>query len=141
MGILDILGPVIKLAGKALGLGGKAQELADALSGAPPEVRAQLARDLQEHERAMKALSIEELKTLLSEPLAMIQSEDRFVKRARPFGLYTFYVASVVLVVAQIAGATVDPAAILTILGPLAGVGGTYTYMRTREKLNGNGKE
>lgn len=139
MGILDLLGPVLKIAGKALGLGGKVQEVVDAIEGAPPEVRAKLAADLQQHEQALKALSIEEMRVAMSESIAMVQSEDKFVARARPTGLYIFYVVSAAIAIGMLFGVKIDPTAVLTILGPLAGVGGTYVYNRTREKLNGNG--
>jgi len=139
MGLLDLLPGALKGIGKLLGIGGKVQEVADAISGAPPEVRAQMAAALQEHERAMRQLDIDELKTFMSESLAEIQSPDRYVSRARPTGLYIFYIVSAAIAVGMLFGVKIDPTAVLTILGPLAGVGGTYVYMRTKEKLgNGN---
>jgi len=103
-----------------------------------PEQRVALDAAMKEHEAEMARLNIEEMKAAMAESLAMIQSSDKFVARARPFGLYSFYLATLALVAASIAGAKVDPAAILTLLAPLAGVGGTYVYKRTQEKLNGN---
>ena len=139
MGILDLLGPILKVAGKVLGIGDKVKEVADAIEGAPPEVRAKIAADLQQHEQALKALSIEEMRVAMSESIAMVQSSDKYVSRARPTGLYIFYLASAAIAVGMLFGVKIDPTAVLTILGPLAGVGGTYVYNRTREKLNGNG--
>lgn len=139
MGILDLLGPILKVAGKVLGIGDKVKEVADAIEGAPPEVRAKIAADLQQHEQALKALSIEEMRVAMSESIAMVQSSDKYVSRARPTGLYIFYLVSAAIAVGMLFGVRIDSTAVLTILGPLAGVGGTYVYNRTREKLNGNG--
>ena len=98
-----------------------------------PEVRLAML----EHEQELKRLAIEEMRVANEESLAMIASDDKFVSRARPSGLYTFYVCAVAEIVAELLGADIDPVAILTILAPLAGVGGTYVLNRTREKLSG----
>ena len=141
MNLLTFLPSVLKTLGGILGISDKVKVVTDALASAEgsPELRAQLQQALLGHEAEMQRLNIEEMKAAMSESLAMIASEDKFVKRARPFGLYAFYVCTLALVGAHIAGIAIDPAAILTILAPLAGVGGTYVYRRTTEKLNGNG--
>lgn len=140
--ILSIAGKVIKAAAGILGVD-SVKDVVDAISNnkMTPEQRLALEAAAQEHEAEMERLNIEAMKVAMQESLAMVTSDDKFVKRARPFGLYSFYVASLALVIAEIAGAKVDPTAILTLLAPLAGVGGTYVYKRTQEKLNGNGHE
>jgi Holin of 3TMs, for gene-transfer release len=144
MGI-PILGPVLKIVKAAAGILGvdSVKDIFDAVQNnkLTPEQRVALEQAVLEHEQEMERLNIEAMKVAMQESLAMVSSEDKFTKRARPFGLYSFYVASLALVAAQIAGATVDPAAILTILAPLAGVGGTYVYKRTQEKMNGGSGE
>jgi holin (3TMs family) len=140
--ILNLAGKVIKAAAGILGID-SVKDVVDAIANnkMTPEQRLAIEASANEHEEEMERLNIEAMKVAMQESLAMVTSEDKFVKRARPFGLYSFYLASLALVVAEIAGAKVDPTAILTILAPLAGVGGTYVYKRTQEKLNGNGHE
>jgi len=134
--LLSLLPGALKAIAKVTGLG-VAEKAADALAGLQetPELRAALL----EHEQKMKALGIEEMKTAMSESLAMIGSDDKFVKRARPTGLYIFYAVSAAIAIGMLFGVQIDPTAVLTILAPLAGVGGTYVYRRTTEKLNGGG--
>lgn len=136
MNPLDLLPGVLKAVAKILGIG-KLSEAADALSNAQvtPEQKLELQKALVE----FRQLDVEELKTVMTEALAEIQSTDKYVSRARPTGLYLFYIVSAGLATALILGVKIDPTAVLTILGPLAGVGGTYVYRRTTEKLNGNG--
>lgn len=117
------------------------KEAADAIQNAqiPPEKLAELQEALQRHELAMKALSVEELKTAVSESVAMISSSDKFVSRARPTGLYAAYIVSAALGAALIFGVKVDATAILTLMGPMYGAASVYVYSRTKEKLNGYG--
>jgi hypothetical protein len=131
----SILRTIVKLTGLPLG------DAATALEGAQltPEQAAAVQEALQRHEAAMKALSVEELKAVISENVAMVTSPDRFVSRARPTGLYIFYLITGVLAVAKILGAAIDPSAIVTILLPLGGTSGLYVYQRTQEKLGKNG--
>lgn len=136
---LKLLPGVLRQVAKILKLP-KLEEAAQDLAEAPltAEQQAELEAALLRHEQAMKALSVEEMRAALSEGIAMVQSDDAFVKRARPFGLYAFYTLTAAVAVAQIAGVSIDAAAIMATLGPLGGVAGTYTYRRTSEKL-GNG--
>lgn len=140
MSLLGLLPGVLKTIGRVLGLGA-ATEVGKALENLqiPPEKQAELRLALLSHEADMKQLNIDEMKQAMSESLAMIQSSDKFVSRARPTGLYIFYTISAALAIGMIFGVKIDPAAILTILSPLAGVGGLYVYKRTQEKVNGNG--
>lgn len=133
--ILRTIGKITKL--NALG------DAATALQGATltPEQEAQIQEELHRHEVAMKELAVEELKALLAEQRVEVQSEDAFVRRARPTGLYCFYAICTATALALIGGKSIDAAAILTVVGPLAGVSGWYVQSRTREKLNGNGRE
>jgi hypothetical protein len=131
----SVLRTIAKITGLPLG------DAATALEGAKitPEQQLALQESLERHEQAMKALSIDEMKTAMSESLAMIASPDKYVSRARPTGLYIFYGVSGGIAAAMIFGVHIDATAILTILGPLAGVSGTYVYQRTQEKLGRNG--
>lgn len=140
MNLLALLPEVLKVVGKVTGLSvfGNAST---ALTGLqlPPEKQVELQEAVLVHEQQMKALSIEEMKTAMSEGLAMIASPDKYVARARPTGLYIFYLVSAAIAIGMLFGVKIDPTAVLTILGPLAGVGGTYVYQRSQEKI-ANGK-
>ena len=138
--LLRLLPGILKTVASVTGLD-IVKQAADAIGGAAlsPEQEATLQAQLQRHEEAMKALSIDEMKTAMSESLAMISSSDKYVSRARPTGLYIFYAVAASIAVAKIFGSAIDPTAILTILAPLAGVGGAYVFKRTEEKLTRNG--
>lgn len=138
--LLSLLPGVLKAVGKILGIG-KLDEAASALENAQisPEKQAELQQALIEQTKALRTLDIEELRTMMTEAIAEIQSPDKYVARARPTGLYIFYVCTAAVVTATILGVKIDPVATLTMLSPLAGVGGLYTYRRTTEKMNGNG--
>lgn len=138
--LLGLLPTILKTIGRVTGLS-VVNDAAEALTKAQfsPEQQAQLQSELLRHEAAMKQLSIDEMRTAMSESLAMISSADRYVSRARPTGLYIFYGVSSAIAVGMLFGVKIDPTAVLTILAPLAGVGGTYVYSRTREKLGKNG--
>ena len=136
MSLLSLLPGVLKTIAKVTGLDAMGR-VADVLASLPPDQQAAVQAALLEHEAKMKALGIEEMKAAMSESLAMIASEDKYVKRARPTGLYIFYVVTAAIAIGMLFGVTVDPTAVLTLLAPLAGVTGTYVFRRTTEKLNG----
>lgn len=140
MNLFALLPKILNVAGRVLGIG-VLKDASAALSAVQltPEQETQLQQALLVHEAAMKQLSIDEMKTAMSESLAMISSSDKYVSRARPTGLYIFYAVSAGIALGMLFGVHVDPTAVLTILAPLAGVGGTYVYARTKEKLSGNG--
>jgi hypothetical protein len=102
-----------------------------------PEQRALLAS----HEVALRELAFKELETEINAKVDLmkteIKSEDPYVRRARPTGLYISYICSLALVGAVVAGVDVDPTAILTLLGPLMGFSGWYSYNRSQDKKNG----
>lgn len=140
MNIFDIVKGVLKTAARVAGLDlgnpGKGSVLENAVEVLERMKDTPEMRDaIREHEREMKALSIEELKVVLSENLAMLQSEDKFVARARPTGLYFFYFLSGLLIIAHILGKTLDPTFVWSVLGPLGSVGGLYVWKRTQEKV------
>lgn len=136
MNILGLLPGILKTVAKITGLD-IFNTAAGAVGGMSPEEKIELQKAMMEHEAAMKQLGIEEMKAAMSESLAMIASPDRYVSRARPTGLYIFYAVTAVIAIGMLLGVEIDPTAIITILAPLAGVGGTYVYRRTTEKLNG----
>lgn len=140
MNWLSLIPDALKAIGKITGLN-IASDAADAITKLTlsPEQQAQLQQALFTHEQAMAQINLDQFKTAMSEAVAEIQSPDKYVSRARPTGLYIFYIVSGAIAVGMLLGVKIDPTAVLTILGPLAGVGGTYVYQRTQEKINGNG--
>jgi hypothetical protein len=60
-----------------------------------------------------------------------------YVKRARPTGLYIFYLVTVVLVVAIVFKVEVSVPDVLALTGPLAGYGSWYAFNRSQDKKNG----
>ena len=138
MGInpLKLLKKAAEVLGGAVGIDIKGA--LDALDDSPdPQVQAAL----QQFEVQMKELALEELQTEIDAKVDLmkteIQSQDAFVRRARPTGLYISYIVSVGLATALILGQEVDAAAVLTLIGPLMGFSGWYTYNRTQEKKSG----
>ena len=106
----------------------------EAMAGMPPEQRVAF-------ETKMAEIGLEEFKTEINAKVDLmkteIQSKDKFIGRARPTGLYIYYLVTVVAVVALVAGIELDTGALVTIVAPLAGFGGWYTHNRTKEKVNG----
>src|SRR5512146_1689384 len=89
MNLLGLLPNVLRAVGKVLGID-VVKQAGDALAGATlsPEQQVAVQQALAQHEEKLRELGIKELKTALSENLAMIASPDRFVSRARPTMLY-----------------------------------------------------
>lgn len=148
--LLKLLPGILKTIGKLTGLPlGDAATTLETAQLTPEQLNA-VQDALQRHEEAMKALSVDELKStisaVMSENLAMIQSPDKFVARARPTMLYAatgittgLALAIGITIVRDIhidLGAT---AAVLSLMTPLWGAGGYYIGQRTKEKLGGNG--
>ena len=104
------------------------------LAKLPPEQRVNF-------ELQLKQLSLQEFQTEINAKVDLMKAElaqeDKYVKRARPTGLYIFYVAALTVTVALVAGVSMDTGAILTILGPLGGYGGWYSFNRSQDKRNG----
>ena len=136
--LLSLIPKILKVAGSILGVD-SIQGVVDAIEGnkLTPEQKLALETAVQEHEKEMRALDIDELKQVMSETSLMIQSQDKFVSRARPTGLYVAYACSIAMVVTLMTGTHIDAAAILTLMGPLYGAQGYYMHLRTKEKLNG----
>lgn len=129
--LISLIPKIVKTAGKVLGIDSLG-DIVDALdkNRMTPEQRIAVEAALREHEKEM-------LEVVLSETNLMIQSEDKYVKRARPTGLYVAYAISIGLSAALIFGVKVDAASILTICAPLYGAQGYYMHLRTKEKMNG----
>src|SRR2546425_12979333 len=68
-----------------------------------------LFRSLLVHEKEMAQINLDTLKSLLSESLAEIQSPDKYVARARPTGLYIFYLVSAAIAIGMLFGVKIDP--------------------------------
>ena len=148
--LLKLLPSLLRTIGKITGL--PLGDAATALEGAKltPEQQLALQESLERHEQAMKALSVDEMKTAISESLAMIQSEDKFVKHARPSMLYAATAITVALCIAVgVAILKASPidlgtiGAITSLMVPLWGASGYYVGKRSEEKIagmqNGNG--
>lgn len=133
--VLNIAGKIIKAAAGVLGID-SVKDVVDAISNnkLTPEQRLAIESATATHEKEMTELA-------LSETNLMLQSEDKYVKRARPTGLYVAYACSIAMTITLIVGTHVDAAAILTIMAPLYGSQGYYMHLRTKEKMNGNGNE
>lgn len=129
--IINIASKIIKAAAGVLGID-SVKDVVDAIQGnkLTPEQRLAIENATNEHEKEMTDLA-------LSETNLMLQSQDKYVSRARPTGLYVAYACSVGMVVALITGTHIDAAAILTLMGPLYGAQGYYMHLRTKEKMNG----
>lgn len=136
--LIGLLPKILKAAGSILGVD-SVKDIVDSLQNNKftPEQRLQLELAMNEQVKELRQLDIEELKTVMSETSLMIQSDDKFVKRARPTGLYVAYACSVAMTIALIAKIHIDPTAILTLMGPLYGAQGYYMHLRTKEKMNG----
>lgn len=96
----------------------------------------------------LEELSNDAFRGLVSLELAALKSPDKYVRRARPTGLYIAYAVtgvlaltqSVMLIIAAVNGADpiwMDTGAVATLLLPLYGNAAYYQYNRTQEKLNG----
>lgn len=96
----------------------------------------------------LEELSNTAFRGLVDLELAAIKSEDRYVRRARPTGLYIAYTVTgllaitqaVLLIIASVNGTetvVLDTGFIATMLVPLYGNAAYYQYNRTREKMNG----
>lgn len=130
---LKLLKGAAKLIGSAVGI-----DVAGAIEALENDPSPQAQAALQQYELQMRELSLVELKTEIDAKVDLmkteIKSEDAFVRRARPTGLYISYLVSMGLAGALIAGVEIDAAAVLTLIGPLMGFSGWYTYNRTQEK-------
>lgn len=134
--LLKILPGLLKIVGNVTGLSA-VKDAADALGGVnlSPEKQAELEIALGSQMVEVRKVEAEELKAILAEHIEEVKSDDAYVRRARPTGLYVFYLVSVAVVIGLLLKIDIDPTAILTVIGPLAGVGGYYVGNRTREKV------
>lgn len=144
--LLGLLPGLLRTVGQVTGLPLLSQA-ADAIGGAPPlspEQQAAMQSALQAHEEKLRELGIEQskvdtdaLKALLAESIAMIQSSDRFVSRARPSQLYAFVAVNLVIVPALIFGWHPDQVqmeAIGFVEVALGGNAAWYQKLRTEDK-------
>ena len=147
--LLGLLPGILRTVASITGLA-PVKEAAEAIASAQltPEQQATLQEALLRHEQAMKALSVEELKSAVSESVAMVQSSDKYTSRARPTMLYVATgitaVLCVIVGIAVLKSTKIElgtVGAIVSLMTPLWGAGGYYIYARTREKLNGGASE
>lgn len=138
--LFGLLPGILKTVGNVLGIG-VVKDAGEALAAAQlsPDQQVALTTALQAHEAQMAQISLDQLKTVMSESLAEIQSPDKYVARARPTGLYFAYLGTLAIIVATIAGIKIDSGAIITLMAPMWGQAAWYSYNRTQEKLGANG--
>lgn len=145
--LISVLGKLVKIAGNVLGVD-SVKDVVDAFENnkLTPEQKAALEAGLREHEEAMEQFSLERMKLAVQESVALIQSPDKFVSRARPTMLYAATVVVMFLAVCigivLVKHTPIDwgvVGAMTSLLAPLFGAGGYYIGQRTKEKLNGNG--
>lgn len=136
MDFLGILKGALGVIGDVTGIGILKQASA-AIETIPPEKQAEIQVALLAHEAQMKQLGIDEMKIAISESLAMINSSDKFVSRARPFGVYAASIITAGLAIAMICSIKLDTGAIVYLLAPLWGSAAYYTFSRTKEKTAG----
>ena len=134
---LKLLKGAAKIIGGALGI-----DVAGALEAFDSDdLSPELQVQLQQYELSLRQLARDELKDEIDAKVDLMKTEiesgDPFVRRARPTGLYISYLVSLGLAAALIFGVDLDPAAVLTLIGPLMGFSGWYTYNRTQEKKVG----
>jgi hypothetical protein len=132
---IKLLKGAAKLVGGAVGI--DVEGALDAIMDNPtPEQEAQL----QQFEVQMKELALKELETEIDAKVELmvteIKSEDAFVRRARPTGLYISYLVMTGLAAALVAGVDIDATAILTLVGPLMGYSSWYSHNRSSDKKN-----
>jgi hypothetical protein len=142
MGInpLKLLEGAAKAVGGALGI--DVEGALDAIKNDPsPEVQARLADfDVQMRELALQEMQTE-IDAKVDLMVAEIQSEDAYVRRARPTGLYVFYAAIILQTLVTCTsvffpGMNVPVEAFLSITTPLAGYSGWYAWNRSNDKKN-----
>lgn len=135
--LIDALPAVLKTVGKVVGI--DVDPIVNAIAGTKlsPEQQLALQQELHQYEVAMAAQDTEQMKAYISEAIAEVGSNDKFVSRARPSGYYAFILCSVAVVVAGIAGVALDHTLVLEVILPLGGAGAQWQYNRTQEKKAG----
>lgn len=142
LSLLSLLPTVLKTVAKISGLD-IFNQAADTVGNLQlsPDKQVELQEAVMAHEVAMRQTDVDSLKALVSEAIADAQSADKYVSRARPTGLYIAYAVTGAIIVSEIFGYKVDHAMVAELLVPLYGNAGYYMYLRTKEKMNGNGDE
>lgn len=140
--LLGILPKIIKAAGSILGVD-SVKDVVDAIEGnkLTPEQKVALDTATKQFEVEMRQIDTEQMKQFVAESVAEIQSSDKYVSRARPTGLYLAYALSAFVVIGMLTHLPIDRALVAEVIVPMYGAGGYYMYLRTKEKMNGNGGE
>lgn len=109
-----------------------------------PEQQAALASELHEFEGKMRGFDVDVTKAAIASETAMIQSEDKYVSRARPTAVYAavLFTGTVVttveimlLRVMHVDWSVIG--SITALITPMWGAVGYYFGQRTKEKLGG----
>lgn len=147
--LLGLIPKIVKTAAGILGVD-SVKDVVDALQNnkLTPEQRVALETATLDYQKEMRAFDLEELKTAVSESVAMISSPDKYVSRARPTMLYVG--SGVAAFIAFVMGVVIFKhtpvewgavGALTSLLTALFGAGGYYIGQRTKEKMNGGGGE
>lgn len=138
--LLGLIPKIIKTAASILGVD-SVKDVVDAIEGnkLTPDQRVALDTAAKTYEVEMRQIDTEQMKQFVSEAVAEITSSDKYTSRARPTGLYMAYALSLLVAIAMIAKIPVDRALIAEIILPMYSAAGYYMFLRTKEKMNGNG--
>lgn len=148
MGVFDIIGGVLKTAARVAGIkiGGDASSVLDKAAEILSQVKdtPEFRLESMKHEEELRKIAVAEMEVANQESIAMIASEDKWVKRARPIMLYAATAITVILCfmvgIAALNETKIDlgvVGAIVSLMTPLWGVSGTYVYRRSTEKIVG----
>ena len=138
MNLLALLPRVLKTVAKIAGV--DVDPIINAITGdnLPPEKRVELETAIMNHELEIKKLDVAALTTLVDEAKAATMSEDKFVRRARPFGLYVAYLFTLMMAVGILFHIVEEGmwTLISGMMVPLYGNAVYYTHNRTKEKMS-----
>lgn len=138
--LLGLIPKIIKAAAGILGVD-SVKDVVDAIEGNKLTTDQRVALDAaaKQYEVEMRQIDTEQMKQFVSEAVAEITSPDKYTSRARPTGLYMAYALSLLVAIAMIAKIPIDRALIAEIILPMYSAAGYYMFLRTKEKMNGNG--
>lgn len=141
--IISWIPKIIKTAANILGVD-SVKDVVDALENnkLTPDQRVALDAASKQFELEMRQIDVQQMQQFVTEAVAEINSGDKYTARARPTGLYMAYFLSGLIVVASVVfKVEIDRALIAEIILPMYSAAGYYMYLRSKEKMNGNGTE
>lgn len=136
MNLLSLLPKVLQTVARIAGI--DVTPIVSAISGLPPEKKLELETAIMNHELEMQKLDVAALSQLVDEAKAATTSEDKFVRRARPMGLYVAYLITAIIAIGVLLNLVKQETwpLIAEIILPLYGNAAYYSHNRTKEKIN-----